>query len=533
MWNDALAISLFTVTGCLTLVVWLIALAREHRSLRVFATGFTIFSLSFALFMLQGKVPPLLGVLLPNCAIVTAHLFLAWGFRAFYSVRREWPRRFWAYLAASFALIALASILSLSYPARAALVSALIALSLVECLVAVNNEVFRGSRLVVRAAVVSIVSSFLASNLLRVGLLFATRARGLFMDQSALTTITLIVAIAYSVFTIGTALLIDIDRLVSRMSFKALQLERMALNDHLTGIENRYSLERFLDGEIERQDRYLEPLSLIMLDIDRFKEINDTWGHASGDLVLVRIANLVKSEIRSIDRVFRWGGEEFLVILPHTPIEGAFDLAEKLRDLIEKADFEGMRGITASFGVTERFPGEARDVFFRRVDRAMYKAKSEGRNRSTSLRPERADGTQPVSVEWRREWESGIEETDSEHRVLVLRGNRLLNLSITNPAPAIMTKAMDSFMEFCERHFDNEERMLARIGYPRVEEHRSLHAGILADARSLRAELEREIVNPEEFFHLLVDKIVVSHLLEADSDFFPYSKKAAENAGVS
>ncbi len=529
MWNDALAIALFTVTSCLTLVVWLIAFARKHRALRVFATSFTFFSLSFGLFVFQGKVPAILGVLLPNGVFVTSHFIFAWGFRAFYSVRREWPRRFWAYLAASLLLIALSFTLSFSYPARAALVSAITALSLVECLVAVNNEVFRGTRLVVRAAVVSIISVFLAGNALRVVLLLAEGARGrYFMEQSSLTTATLIGAIAYSVFFVGVSLLMDVDRLVSRMTFKALQLERMALNDHLTGIENRYALERFLDGEIERQDRYLEPLSLIMLDIDRFKEVNDTWGHASGDLVLVRIANLVKSEIRSIDRVFRWGGEEFLVILPHTPLEGAVDLSEKLRSLVEKADFDGIRGITASFGITERFPGEARDVFFRRVDRAMYRAKNEGRNRSASLKPERADGTQPVSVEWRREWESGIEETDSEHRILVLRGNRLLNLSITNPAPGIMTKAMESFMEFCERHFENEERMLARIGYPRVEEHRSLHAEILEMARDLRSGLDRETVNPEEFFHFLVDKLVVSHLLEADSDFFPYSRKAAE-----
>ncbi len=527
MWNDALAIALFIVTCCLTLVVWLIAFAREHRALRVFATGYTLLALSFVLFVAQGKVPPVIGILMPNCAVITAHFFLAWGFRSFYSIRREWPRRFWAYLGAALVFLAVSCVLSLSYPIRAALVTSLIILSLVECLVAIDNEVFRASRFSVRAAVISVISAFIGVNALRVALLFAQSADGeYFMDQSALTTMTLIGSIAYSVFAVGIALMLDIDRLVSRMSFKALQLERIALNDHLTGIENRYSLERFLDGEIERQDRYLEPLSLIMLDIDRFKEVNDTWGHASGDFVLVRIANLVKSEIRSIDRVFRWGGEEFLIILPHTPLEGAVDLAEKLRVAIENAEFDGMRGITASFGITERFPGEARDVFFRRVDRAMYRAKSDGRNRSSSLRPERADGTQPISVEWRREWESGIAETDSEHRILVLRGNRLLNLSITNPSPAIMSKAMDSFMEFCERHFENEERMLARIGYPRVEEHRTLHEELLAQARSLRADLERDIVNPEEFFHFLVDKLVVSHMLEADSDFFPYSRKA-------
>jgi hemerythrin-like metal-binding protein len=104
-----------------------------------------------------------------------------------------------------------------------------------------------------------------------------------------------------------------------------------------------------------------------------------------------------------------------------------------------------------------------------------------------------------------------------------MRGNRLLNLAITNPDPKVMIKAMDSFLEYCQTHFETEEAMLERIRYPKAMEHREFHAKLLEEARIIRKELDQGIVNPSVLFHFLVDRIVVSHLLEADSDFYPYA----------
>jgi diguanylate cyclase (GGDEF)-like protein len=293
----------------------------------------------------------------------------------------------------------------------------MIILTMAEGFLALKGDIFRSSKRIARFSFISILSAFLAFHATRIVLLMTIPGPdSLFMDQHLLTSATLLGTMVLMILWAGLVLMLDIERILSRLEHKAMQLERIALNDQLTGIQNRYALETFLDAEIDRQDRYLVPLSLIMLDLDDFKVLNDANGHDSGDKVLIAVANRIRSEIRTTDKAFRWGGEEFLIVLPHTNLDGATSLAEKLRGAVASMDFDTIGRITASFGVTERFPGAARDDFCRRVARAMYRAKTGGRNRVEAIRAERTDGSQPVSVEWRREWESGIEETDREHK---------------------------------------------------------------------------------------------------------------------
>lgn len=159
-------------------------------------------------------------------------------------------------------------------------------------------------------------------------------------------------------------------------------LEQLSNTDSLTGIANRHLLNNLFFKEIARVQRYASKFSIIMLDVDHFKNINDNFGHSMGDHVLKNVAKLISGEIRTNDTVGRWGGEEFLILCPETDQNGALQLAESIRQKIEQYDFDIPIIITVSLGVAEYKDEQSLENFIRDADNALYKAKNEGRNRT-------------------------------------------------------------------------------------------------------------------------------------------------------
>ncbi len=157
-------------------------------------------------------------------------------------------------------------------------------------------------------------------------------------------------------------------------------LRHQALFDSLTGALTRAETERQLSNELQMARRYDGQLSIIMFDIDRFKVVNDEYGHNVGDEVLRRIAQAVQPRMRTTDQFGRWGGEEFVVILPQTGLDGAKILAESLRALIEVLEFDDGLKVTASFGVAARIDEIEVSDLVERADRALYASKDGGRN---------------------------------------------------------------------------------------------------------------------------------------------------------
>jgi two-component system cell cycle response regulator len=165
------------------------------------------------------------------------------------------------------------------------------------------------------------------------------------------------------------------------------RLEELAQTDPLTKALNRRALSERLAAEMERVRRYSTTLSLLLIDLDHFKQVNDNHGHLAGDDVLVEVASMLLRVVRAVDLVARYGGEEFVVVLPETGAPGAEAFAERLRELIEAQSFVASRGapirLTASIGVSS-FPGsgvESVEDLLSNADQALYRAKSEGRNR--------------------------------------------------------------------------------------------------------------------------------------------------------
>lgn len=160
------------------------------------------------------------------------------------------------------------------------------------------------------------------------------------------------------------------------------QLSKMAYTDSLTHIYNRLHFAHFLDAEIDKVERYGGTFSIIFFDLDHFKAVNDTYGHSTGDEVLEQITKIVSSANRSADIFARYGGEEFIILAPETDASGALIHAERLRNDIEKFEFETVGHITSSFGITEFKPGtDTLEKLLDRVDKALYQAKDFGRNR--------------------------------------------------------------------------------------------------------------------------------------------------------
>ncbi|WP_018868252.1 MULTISPECIES: GGDEF domain-containing protein [unclassified Thioalkalivibrio] len=163
------------------------------------------------------------------------------------------------------------------------------------------------------------------------------------------------------------------------------EIRRVAHTDWLTGVANRLSLGNTLEAEIERCQRYGRPLSLIMFDLDHFKAVNDRYGHEAGDEVLKSLAQTVTAELREADTLGRWGGEEFMIVVPETRLVGANALAEKLRQAVAAMNVPGVPSVTASFGVAELASGDSARLLARRADEAMYQAKQAGRDRVVAL----------------------------------------------------------------------------------------------------------------------------------------------------
>ena len=189
--------------------------------------------------------------------------------------------------------------------------------------------------------------------------------------------------IALTRFVIASGVLVFVV-FITEYAFDTLQreLNELSITDALTRLFNRRKMDEIITAEIAKTKRYRSALSLVILDIDDFKAINDTYGHMVGDEVLVALAGLLKNGLREVDSVGRWGGEEFVIVLPQTTLDEAAQSMERLRHTIGHYRFEGIKALSCSFGICN---ATHMDIHKRELitcaDDALYKAKRSGKNR--------------------------------------------------------------------------------------------------------------------------------------------------------
>lgn len=188
-------------------------------------------------------------------------------------------------------------------------------------------------------------------------------------------------------------LILAIGRDITELENKTKELEKlnkklleMSNCDYLTGLYNRRYLDKIIQYEVKRSKRYRTKLSCILIDIDDFKKVNDSHGHAVGDKALVTLAKIIKNYARETDVCARWGGEEFCILLPDIDANNATFIAERYRCLIENYTFHDASSLTVSIGVSEFIPNEPIDSLFKKVDDALYQAKNSGKNKISVFR---------------------------------------------------------------------------------------------------------------------------------------------------
>ncbi len=298
---------------------------------------------------------------------------------------------------------------------------------------------------------------------------------------------------------------------------------QMARTDQLTGVWNRFRLEEDVPQEIARLKRYGQPASLIVLDLDHFKQVNDQYGHVVGDLVLKEFCSVVQSCIRTTDILARWGGEEFVILLPNSGYINATPLAERIRVAVEKHKFPYNLKLTVSIGLTICQPSDSWDSWLNRADQALYRAKSEGRNRvQVDSTPTQSDTSKRniVQLVWRPAYESGNSLIDMQHRSLLEHSNIILQSILDNKEISEIAKLVDSLIIEIEQHFKDEEVIFQNAGYVDCSDHITLHARLLERARKLSDRFISGHVRDSELLHFIMYEMISQHILTEDRKYF-------------
>lgn len=306
------------------------------------------------------------------------------------------------------------------------------------------------------------------------------------------------------------------------------RLQQLSVTDALTGLFNRTGLSASLQLDLERAQRYGRPLSVVLLDLDHFKNVNDEFGHLTGDKVLVEFANLVRATVRQVDAIYRWGGEEFLIICPETPPDQVRNLTERILDGVRKHRFPTPRPMTVSAGIANLSAGDTMTSLTQRADEALYQAKTAGRDRihvaPDLTAPQEAENmgrTGLVQLIWRPAYACGNEVIDRQHQDLFIHVNALLATLLAGRPAEDIAASIDLLIGKVVEHFRDEEAILAVSGFADLEQHTALHRQLVDRATELAGLFHEEKLGLGEMFQFLANDVVARHMLIEDRKFFP------------
>ena len=303
------------------------------------------------------------------------------------------------------------------------------------------------------------------------------------------------------------------------------ELTAMAYVDRLTGLYNRHYFDRRITEEIEKSEQTHEPVSIINLDLDLFKNVNDTWGHQVGDEVLANTAWVIRNSIRKTDIPARLGGEEFTVVLPNTNLDEAVTAAQKIQDMLKVNPDKSAGVVTASMGVAEKAAAESFKSWYKRADEGLYAAKHQGRNRIVRVEDAVESNIPLIPLVWNSDWNSGNVKIDEEHRNLLKLGNAILEMSYKDmPYDKTMNK-LEEIIRHVARHFSDEEHILEDLAYPLCAEHSRLHKNLLDQIAFLRESYQSSGIKSSGFFSFIIKDVIVNHMLTEDVKFFAYTRR--------
>jgi diguanylate cyclase (GGDEF)-like protein len=370
---------LMAVTVSLALAVSVATLVpmgeRRREGMLLWAMGLSLYALTYLLFGLRGRISDFLSIVLGNTALSGALAMLTHALLVFQD--RQWtPSRIWAPVTAVFAMLVAVDSATVQLLAMAVVLGAQSLTLVVIVVQRLPGTVGRGKYLVIGGLLIAI--GIFVSRV--VGVAVGTVQSTSITESSPLQTVTHLLGLVVMIFlTVGFVIM-------TKERSDALNVV-LAMRDELTQLHNRRATLDSLARQLAAARRNQTPLSVLMLDVDNFKALNDGFGHTGGDRVLREIAATIQQGLRAQDVAGRMGGEEFLVLLPHSTAEGAAQIAERLRRSIREIDcLERCRlatTISVSIGAAQFDPLRHKDTdgLIHEADQALYRAKARGRNR--------------------------------------------------------------------------------------------------------------------------------------------------------
>lgn len=323
----------------------------------------------------------------------------------------------------------------------------------------------------------------------------------------------------FPVIFIVFILLHTFDQMEKRKTIED-NVRNISITDSLTGLKNRSYLDEIIGPLMTNTSK----LSLIIFDLDRFKRVNDTWGHPVGDDVLKQVAEIAKNSIRDEDVIIRLGGEEFLILLKETSLTDTYEIAERVRKALEIFKHPIVGKQTVSLGISEKIGNEPFNNLYSRADKALYIAKEGGRNRTVIYQDEETLAIACSKIKWSREFESGDELLDKQHQEIFEMCISLLYMANSNVKLKDAKEQLNIFLEKMLNHFEYEQNIQMKIGYPACEEHAKLHQIIISKALKFQESFHKAELNSTELLNFLLDDIIFGHVINEDKKFFPYIK---------
>lgn len=306
------------------------------------------------------------------------------------------------------------------------------------------------------------------------------------------------------------------------------ELESQTSIDPPTGLWNRAHFDQIIEKELDRSVRYHQPLSLLLLDIDHFRRINDEHGRQAGDAALREFARVTLAATSVADEYFRWGDDGFAVLTIGTGYRAAARLAKNLREIVANHRFPGVGRVTVSIGVAEHNSAEDTRDWLRRADAMLGAAKQKGGDR-VSVDPQGSSdqwasnrSISALHLVWHEAYECGEPTIDGQHYRLFELANQLIEEFLSsNDNFERIAPAYECLAEHIAQHFSDEEAILSRSGYARLDAHHRAHAGLLAHATRLRDAVLNGDARLGALIEFIADDVVAQHLFKADRDFFP------------
>ena len=483
--------------------------------MREWGMALCVHATSYILFALRGMIPDFLSIVCANGLFSISYSIFYYAIHVFWGIH---PRQRWLFWAPPLFTTAMMFILMNNMVFRVLLINAVLTFQgiLVQRLLLCHKYDFpvRGRNLMVFGIALSLVA--LAWKFCT-AIVAPDQVMSILLPTPAQTTLYITTFIALIMVSCGFALM------AKERSDASLRMA--ALLDGLTGCWNRVRIEEILQQEMARMRRYGHPASMLMLDLDKFKQINDQFGHLAGDEVLRGFGRLLRTDIRATDVPGRWGGEEFIIVLPSSTFFDAVTLAEHLRERLANLRFSFGAVITASIGVAACRPADSVEEWIKRADLALYRAKVNGRNQvivedlEGSIENFMCGASRSLLLQWSKTYECGHAEIDQQHRNLFARANDLLQMNDKDASKENIAVTVKALLEETFAHFQYEEQILKQIAHPDAFAHAQSHQRLLDKTNILLSKFQRGGAELAALLHFMIYELTAQHIMIDDRCF--------------